>query len=164
MEDWTTSLEDESTFIIIALYVRINRKWEIGIFPPHHPFSPGMIISDKIFGGCPNPASLLIQILGLVEHNQLQKKDLQYNQFQFKEAAGRVWIRFRDELNTILKTTHQIFLDVEKKLQIFVNFRFHFNIVPGPSQKIIMVFLGPRGPLRTPSFVRSPVRPSAPKI
>ena len=49
-----------------------------------------MIISDKIFGGCPNPASLLIQILGLVEHNQLQKKDLQYNQFQFKEAAGRV--------------------------------------------------------------------------
>ena len=25
----------------------------IGIFPPQHPFSPGIIISDKIIGGCP---------------------------------------------------------------------------------------------------------------
>ena len=33
-----------------ALCVRLNRKWEIGIFPPQHPFSPGIIISDRIFG------------------------------------------------------------------------------------------------------------------
>ena len=36
-----------------ALCVRLNRKWEIGIFPPLHPFSPGIIISDIIIGGCP---------------------------------------------------------------------------------------------------------------
>ena len=37
----------------IALCVRLNRKWEIGIFTPQHPFFPGIIISDKLFGACP---------------------------------------------------------------------------------------------------------------
>ena len=33
-----------------ALCVRLNRKWEIVIVTPRHPFSPGMIISDIIVG------------------------------------------------------------------------------------------------------------------
>ena len=37
----------------LLLWVRLNRKWEIGIFPPQPPFSPGMIISEKIFEDCP---------------------------------------------------------------------------------------------------------------
>ena len=36
-----------------ALCVRLNRKWEIGIFLPQYTFSPCIIISDKIIGGCP---------------------------------------------------------------------------------------------------------------
>ena len=31
---------------------------KIGIFPPQPPFSPGMIISEKIFGDCPLSPSL----------------------------------------------------------------------------------------------------------
>ena len=68
--------------IINALCVRLNRKWEIGIFTPQHPFFPGIIISDKLFGGCPLstgqcPVSLWMFFWELVEYSQLQKKDLQ---------------------------------------------------------------------------------------
>ena len=38
------------------------------------------------------PVSLLIYILGQVDHSQLQMNDSQYFQFQFKQAAGRCWI------------------------------------------------------------------------
>ena len=44
------------TRTVIALCVRLNRKWEIGLFPPQHPFSPGIVISDRIFGDCPLPS------------------------------------------------------------------------------------------------------------
>ena len=36
------------------------------------------------------PVSLLIYIRELDEHSQLQKTDLQKNQFQFKQVAGRM--------------------------------------------------------------------------
>ena len=39
-------------YMYIALWVRPNRKWEIGIFLPQSPFFPKIIISEKIFVYC----------------------------------------------------------------------------------------------------------------
>ena len=36
-----------------ALWAKLLRKWVLGIFPPQPPFSPSMIISERIFGDCP---------------------------------------------------------------------------------------------------------------
>ena len=48
------------------------------------------------------PVSLFIYIWERVEHGQLKMEDIQWNQLQLKQAAGKIWIKFRDELNTIM--------------------------------------------------------------
>ena len=60
--DWLWTLD-----CTIALWARLNRKWEIGIFPPQPLFSPGMIISENIFGDC----IYIVYIWGLVEHSSV---------------------------------------------------------------------------------------------
>ena len=55
MKQFLSRLQQSKT-LFIALCVRLNGKWEIGIFPPEHPFSPGIIISDRIFGDCLLPS------------------------------------------------------------------------------------------------------------
>ena len=71
------------------------------------------------------PLSLLIYIWGLVEHTQLQKKDLQQTQFQFKQSAEKMWFKM-DELNISLKTAHQIFQVIKDNRKIFV-FKWNFH-------------------------------------
>ena len=62
MDGWTPSSEiislvpppqGGSITALTTLCVRLKRKWKIGIFPPQHPFSPDIIISDKLFGDWP---------------------------------------------------------------------------------------------------------------
>ena len=74
-----------------------------------------MIISENIFGAC----SFSLWYI-FVEHTQLQKKE---TEFQFKQSAGRMWIKSRDEF--CLKTAHKIFQMI-KKQKIFENVKLCF--------------------------------------
>ena len=63
---------------------------------------------------------------GLVEHSQLQKKDLQQNPFWFKQATetkGCEW-NFEDQLNVALKTHCKYFLTIKLK-EIFGRYLPH---------------------------------------
>ena len=66
-------------------------KWNVSL-RPH--FYQSKLFQKKYLKIVLCPVSLLIYSWGLVEHSQLQKKNLRYNKFQFKQAAGRIWIKF----------------------------------------------------------------------
>ena len=45
---------------LLSMHYGFLRKWEIGIFPPQSPFSPGMIISENLFGDCPPSSDIYL--------------------------------------------------------------------------------------------------------
>ena len=63
------------------------------------PFSRILIISDRIFGDCFWSSFTFGIYSELVEHNQLQKKELQYNQFNSRRLQVGWNGIFEDQLN-----------------------------------------------------------------
>ena len=81
-----------------ALWVKLCWKVVIGEFTRMFPSGPIFMNLNYFRQNIWRLSSVQFHfwfvLWGLVEHSPLQKKNLQWNQFQFKQVAGRVWMIF----------------------------------------------------------------------